>query len=144
MTIKRFHLSVIIILCMNLLTSCNGTIKTSNTVGDWYHEVSRTMGGYKISMNSELTIIRVEAGVYRYKLTQTTTDQMYGGKPKSESSSGKFEEYISDNKWIFTGGKFGNSGGYILVPDDQWDDYKPNTITIRFPVGRGNSMTFYR
>ena len=69
---------------------------------------------------------------------------MYGGKPKSESSSGKFEEYISDNKWIFTGGKFGNSGGYILVPDDQWDDYKPSSLIIRFATGRGNTMTFKR
>ena len=135
---------IVAILCMVLFSSCSDSIKTSNTVGDWHHEISRNMGGYKISSKTQLTIIRIEAEVYKYKLTQTTTDQMYGGIPKSESSSGKFEEYIKDNKWVFSGGDFGKRGGHIKVPDDQWNDYKPNTITVRFATNRGNAMTFQR
>ena len=127
-----------------LLTSCNGTIKTSNTAGDWYYEITRNIGGYKVSMNSKLTIIRVEAGIYKYILAQSTTDQMYGGNPKHEITSGKFEEYIFNNKWVFSEGEFGNREAYVLVPDDKWSDYKPNTITVKFPPNRGNTMTFQR
>ena len=72
----------------------------------------------------------------------TVTDQIYGGNLKTQYSSGKFEEYIKDNKWLFSGGDLGNRGGYIVIFAGQWDDYKPNTLTINFESGRGNSMTF--
>ena len=39
-----------------LFTSCIGTTKSSNTVGDWYYEISRNMGGYQISLKTKLTI----------------------------------------------------------------------------------------
>jgi hypothetical protein len=131
----------VIIVTASLLISC-GEIKSSNTVGDWYHETSRNMGGYNISAQTKLTIIRIEAGVYEYNLATTMNDQMYGGNPKTQYSSGKFEENIKDNKWVFSGGTFGNRGGYIVIPEDHWDDYKPNTLTVNFESGRGNSMTF--
>lgn len=127
-----------------LFTSCSGTIKGSNTVGDWYYEISRNMGGYQISQKTILTIIRNGPGDYEYQLKETVTDAMYGGQPKNEYSSGKFEENIIDNKWRFSGGNFGNRGGYIKVPSDNWDDYKPSEISVRFASGRGNSMTFKR
>ena len=127
-----------------LFTSCIGTTKSSNTVGDWYYEISRNMGGYQISLKTKLTIIRNGPGDYEYQLKETVTDAMYGGQPKNEYSSGKLEEYIKDNKWRFSGGKFGNRGGYIKVPSDKWDDYKPYEISVHFASGRGNSMTFTR
>jgi hypothetical protein len=133
----------VILVAASVLSSC-GRVKTSNTVGDWHHEISRNMGGYNISSQTKLTIIRLEAGVYEYKLATTVTDQMYGGNPKTEYSSGKFEESIKDSKWVFSGGDFGNRGGYIEVPTDQWDDYNPTTLTVHFASGRGNSMTFTR
>ncbi|MDB2463663.1 hypothetical protein N9W69_02470 [Flavobacteriaceae bacterium] len=140
---KVFTIISVILVTASILTSC-GRVKTSNTVGDWYHEISRNMGGYYISSRTKLTIIRIEAGVYEYKLATTLTDEMYGGYPKTEYSSGKFEEYIRDSKWVFSGGDFGNRGGYIEVPTDQWDDYNPSKLTIHFESGRGNSMTFTR
>lgn len=140
---KVMAIFAVILATASLLSSC-GRIKTSNTVGDWYHETSRNMGGYNISAQTKLTIIRIEAGVYEYKLATTVADQMYGGNPKTQYSSGKFEEYIKENKWVFNGGDFGNRGGYIEVPRDEWDDYKPTTLTVHFASGRGNSMTFTR
>jgi hypothetical protein len=100
------------------------------------------MGGYNITSQTKLSIIRIEAGVYEYNLATTMIDQMYGGNPKTQYSSGKFEENIKDNKWVFSGGAFGNRGGYIVIPEDHWDDYKPNTLTVNFESGRGNAMTF--
>jgi hypothetical protein len=140
---KLMKIFVAIIFTSTLLCSC-GKIKTSNTVGDWYHITSSNMGGYNISAKTKLTIIRIEAGIYEYKLATTVIDQMYGGNPKTQYSSGKFEEYIVDNKWVLSGGDFGNRGGYIEVPKDQWDDYKPTNIIVHFANGRGNSMNFTR
>lgn len=134
----------VILFASVILTSCSGAIKGSNTVGNWYHDISRDMGGYQISQKTKLTIIRNGPGDYEYRLEQTVIDAMYGGQPKNEYSSGRFEENISENKWRFSGGDFGNRGGYIQVPSDNWDDYKPSEITIRFASNRGNSMTFKR
>jgi hypothetical protein len=131
-----------IIFASLILTSCSRTIKTSNTVGDWYHEVSKNMGGYNITSKTKLTVIRIEAGVYEYKIATTVIDEKYGGDPKTQYSSGKFEENIKDNKWLFSGGDFGERGGYISIPSDEWDDYKPKSLTVNFANGRGNSMTF--
>jgi len=128
---------------VSILFSC-GRIKTSNTVGDWYYTTGRNMGGYNITAQTKLTIIRIEAGVYEYKLATTVIDQMYGGIPKTNCSFGKFEEYINEHKWVFSGGEFGNRGGYIQVPEDKWDDYKPSNLEVNFASGQGNSMTFKR
>lgn len=126
------------------LFSCNKTIKTSNTVGDWENTISKKMGGYTISQTSILSIIRKEAGVYEYLLKSTTTDEMYSGVPKTQISTGKFEEYIKDNKWVFEDGDFGERGAYIQIPEDQWDNYKPEQIEIQFASGRGSTMIFSR
>jgi hypothetical protein len=125
------------------LISC-GKIKTSNTVGNWYNKTSRNMDGYDISSEKKLTIIRIDAGVYEYKLATTVIDQMNGGRPNNKYSFGKFEEYIKDNKWVFNGGFFGNRGGYVEVPSDHWDNYKPETLTVHFASVRGDSMNFSR
>lgn len=126
-------------------TSCGGgIIKGSNTLGDWYHETSRNMGGYQISSKTKLTVIRNSPGDYDYSLETTVVDAMYGSQPKTEYSSGRFEENIKDNKWRFSGGEFGNRGGYIAVPSDNWNNYKPSELVIQFVIGRGNTMTFYR
>lgn len=43
---------------VSILFSC-GRIKTSNTVGDWYYTTGRNMGGYNITAQTKLTIIRI-------------------------------------------------------------------------------------
>ena len=140
---KLIKYSSVFLLSTLLLGSC-ARIKTSNTVGDWHHEISRNMGGYNISSKSKLTIIRIEAGVYEYKLAITTTDQMYGGQPKTEISNGKLDEVVENGKWKFLTGDYGNRGGFIVVPSDEWENNSPNEIEIEFESGRGNSMTFRR
>lgn len=144
-SIKTFIFAV---LSLSILTSCKGTvkgtIKGTNVTGTWHHEVSKRMGGYQITKKTKLTITRKGPGDYQYQLKTTVIDQMYGGVPKDNYTSGRLEEEVHDNNWRFEGGDFGNRGGFIKVPSDNWDDYKPSTITVYFSSGRGNPMTFTR
>lgn len=137
---SKFILAALII---GFFAGC-GKVKTSNTVGDWYCEISKSLGGYSISAITKLVIKRNGPGDYEYQTETTIVDEMYGGREKSENSSGTIEKNIKNNKWRFSGGDFGERGGYIVIPDDQWDNYKPNEITVKFDPGRGNSMEFKR
>ena len=139
-----FKIFSILLFTSFFLSSCNGTVKGSNTTGDWYNEISKIMGGAKISMKTKLTIIRNGPGDYEYEVEETVIDEMYGGVPKTKKFSGSFEEDIVDNKWRFKDGSYGERGGYILVPDDNWDDYKPDTIRVEFSSGRGDPKVFKR
>ncbi len=134
---------ILLTLLIGFITSC-GKVKTSNTVGVWYHEISKSLGGYSISAKTKLTITRNGPGDYEYQTETSIVDEMYGGREKTDRSSGIIEENIRNNKWRFSGGDFGDRGGYIEVPEDRWDDYKPNEITVKFNSGRGNSMEFKR
>ena len=145
-----------------LFTSCDGTgtgsnisgiiknlktvseVQGSNPVGDWYYEITRDMGGYQISSKTKLTILRNGSGDYEFKLIKTVVDAMYGGQPKTEYSSGRFEQVETDNKWHFIGGDYGDRGAYIAIPSDNRNNYKPSEIIIHFNTGRGNTMSFKR
>lgn len=130
-----------------ILTSCNNNNVangTKKTVGDWHHEVSRNMGGFQISSNTKLSIHRNGPGDYDYTLSTTIVDQMYGGQPKTENSTGKLDGVIQDGKWKFITGDFGNRGAYFVVPSDKWENDNPTEITIQFASGSGNPMTFKR
>ena len=145
---KLFKIFSILLFTSFFLSSCNSnntvTINGSNTTGDWYNEISKIMGGYKISMKTKLTITRNGPGDYEYEVEETVIDEMYGGVPKTKKFSGSFEEDIVDNKWKFKDGSYGERWGYILVPEDNWDDYKPDTIRVEFSGGRGDPMVFKR
>lgn len=140
--IKNIILSLLL---LTYLISCGYNItKTSNTTGEWVHTKSRVMGGYSISQNNKLIIIRNGPGDYEYTLTTVTTDQMYGGVPKRSFSSGKLDSKTIGNEWRFVSGEFGERGGYIQVPTDRWDDYIPTDILIKFAPNRGDEMNFTR
>lgn len=133
------------LLLLTYIISCGNNIaKTSNTTGKWLHTNSRVMGGYSISQNNKLIIIRNGPGDYEYTLTTVTTDQMYGGEPKRTFSSGKLDSKIIENEWRFVSGELGERGGYIQVPTDKWDDYSPTEIVVNFSSDRGDSMVFTR
>lgn len=125
-----------------LFTSCGGKVKGLNIVGDWHHEISKNMGGYIISSKTKLTIVRNGPGDYDYRVETTVIDAMYGGQPKTDYSNGKLEKEVKEKKWHFIGGNYGNRGAYIAVPSDNWNDYKPSSISVNFDNGRGNSMMF--
>ena len=90
--------------------------ETYNTVGDYYHQVSRNMGGFQISSNTKLSIKRNGPGDYDYSISQTIIDQMYGGQPKTDFSSGKLDGAIQEGKWKFISGNYADRGAYIVVP----------------------------
>lgn len=119
-------------------------IKGSNIVGDWHHEISQNMGGYEISIKTKLNIVRNGPGDYEYNLKETTKDAMYGNQPKTMYSKGKLNKDILEKKWRFIGTDYGSRGGYILVPSDNWVDYKPTELQIEFNIGSGKTMIFTR
>lgn len=142
---KKIYFIGKIITILFMLTSCNNGVNgTKKTVGNWYHEISNNMGGFEISANTKLSIKRNGPGDYDYSIATTITDQMYGGQPKTEISNGKLDEVVENGKWKFLTGDYGNRGGYIVVPSDEWENNSPNEIEIEFESGRGNSMTFQR
>ena len=140
--LKNYKYIFIVVSILTLYNCGGGTIKGSNVVGVWYHSKSKMMGNYSISQTTVLNIIRNGPGDYEYRLETTTTDQMYGGTPKTTYSSGMFNNEVKNNNWRFSGGSFGERGGYIKVPSDNWDDYKPETITVNFGPNRGDPMVF--
>lgn len=119
-------------------------IKGSNIVGSWHHHISKYVGDYQISQITKLRIDKNESGEFVYKLETIVRDAMYGSQPKTKYSNGSLEDNSQNHKWHFRNGEFGNRGGYIYVPDDKWNDYRPDDITIGFRKNRGNSMTFTR
>ena len=142
---NNFRSLLLLIPSLFLIINCSSSptvCKTSNTVGVWKNSISRNMGGYSISQDTELEIKRYGPGDYEYFLNQTVVDQMYGGKPRYINSRGSFKDQIMDKKWRFDGGDFGEKGGYIEVPSDCWNNYKPDRLIISFSKGRGNTMIF--
>jgi hypothetical protein len=112
---NKFRSLLLLISSLFLIINCSSSptvCKTSNTVGVWKNSISRNMGGYSISQDTELEIKRYGPGDYEYFLNQTVVDQMYGGKPKYINSSGSFKDQIIERRWRFDGGDFGEKGGY--------------------------------
>ena len=141
--LSRF-IDYLILVSVIFIIGCSHTykLKSSNTVGDWYCVIDKNIGGFNISAKTKLIIKRNGPGDYEYQTETTITDEMYGGLPKTEYSNGKIEKEVMNYKWHFINGDFGNRDGYIVIPHDKWDDYKPTEITIQFSSGKGDSMIF--
>jgi hypothetical protein len=149
---KQTFQTIVFAFLIFINTNCSNSNKKNNLEtkvpiiridGHWYNVVSKNMGGFEISATSRLSIGRSGSSNY-YTVSTTIVDQMYGGKPKTESSSGKLDEIIEDGKWKFITGDYGERGGYIVIPSDYWKNNSPSEITIQFTSGRGNTMTFER
>ena len=142
---QKIKIIPFLLLAIILFVSCEkNPIKGSNIVGDWHHEISRNMGGHQISLKTKLNIVRNGPGDYDYHIETTTSDAMYGNQPKTEYSTGKLEKEIKEKKWHFINNDFESRGGFISVPTDNWNDYKPTELIIKFDSGRGNTMIFKR
>lgn len=141
--LSRF-IAYLILLLTVFIVGCSRTykLKTSNSVGDWICEIDKNVGGFNMSAKTKLKIIRNGPGDYEYQIQTTIIDEMYGSIPKTEYSNGKIEKEVKDYKWHFINGDYGNRDGYILIPHDKWDDYKPNEIKIKFSSAKGDSMIF--
>jgi hypothetical protein len=139
----RFKVLTIIIIATTFI-GCNSSLDGSNVVGTYKHNILKNMGGFNISATSELTIRRDGPGDYKYQMSVTIIDEMYGGVPKQTNSSGSFNsEKIENNEWRFVGGDLGDRAAYIKVPENGWTS-PPSSITVYFGAGRGNAMDFTR
>jgi hypothetical protein len=107
------------------------TIKTSNVVGIWNNQSVKYIENKEVIDNSELTIERIKKGVYKYQLKRKSSNIKIQNPPKTNISSGSFEKYISNNKWIFNDGYLGENEFYIVIPEDNWNDYNPDSIVIQ-------------
>ena len=125
-------------------SSCNNEIvQGSNIIGNWKNSVSKSMGGYEISSNFFLSIRKTNDGQFNYTYEVYVSDQMYGTKNKlMDKGSGKLSDEVSEKKWMFETGILSNKKSYIIVPDDNWKDYKPNTILISHGFQRGSDQLF--
>jgi hypothetical protein len=119
--------------------SCVGSSNKSDhslIVGEYEFSISKILGGQKISGVWRLKL-RKEGETYLYTIQKTITDQMYGGIPKTETTSGKLNRVLESSKnWYFEG--FGNA--YIIVPSDGYK-IPPTQITM---FGDGDPKTFLR
>lgn len=123
---------------------CNSSIDGSKVVGTYKHNISRNMGGFNIAAISELTIRKDGPGDYKYQMSVTTIDEMYGGVPRLANSSGTLNsEKIENNEWRFISGDLGDRGAYIKIPGNGWTS-SPSNISVYFASGSGNSMEFKR
>ena len=129
-----------------LINSCDSTYHgTANTAGDWYYQKSQIMGGYRITGDHKLTIIRNGPGDYLYKLKVTVRDEMYGGHPKTEYSSGTLESTITNEKWYFSGGDYGERDAYIVINSEYFsENFEPKNLTVRFGTNRGSPINYKR
>lgn len=141
---KKLHLLGVAVI-LTFLNSCTPPpVQGSNIVGKWLNVEQKNMGGYEISQVSILTITKESSGEFGYELNQTVRDEMYGSE-KYSTEKGKLDGEVDDKKWRFSTGQFfAERGGYIVVPSDNWDDYLPNEISIRFAENRGSLMIFSR
>jgi hypothetical protein len=136
--------ALFIIIIVTTFIGCNSSLDGSKVVGTYKHNISRNMGGFNISATSELTIRKDGPGDYKYQMSVTTIDEMYGGVPKQTNYSGSLNsEKVENNEWRFVGGDLGDRGAYIKIPGNGWTS-PPSSITVYFASGRGNAMDFVR
>lgn len=114
---------------------------SQNIEGRYIHSISKIMGGFKISITSEIEIEKDENQTLSYFLKKTVTDEYSGGIPRTEYFIGTVKK-INSQKFKFYGGDYGKSGGNITLNSSQ--NKSINQFTILFPPGNGNPMTFTR
>ena len=103
------------------------------------------MGGYYISSKSFLSISKSNEGVFKYNYKTYVSDQMYGTENKlMENSFGTLSNQVSDKKWKFKTGILLDKGSFIIVPEDNWEDYEPSFISVGHGFQRGSNQKFLR
>jgi len=122
-------------------------VHTENIIeSDWNHKKSQNMGGYNISIETELNIVSIEKDnkdkLIKYRIKQTIIDEYSGSVPKFEYEEGSLK-HNNKNKLEFKEGDFEERGAYIIIPEDRWEN-KPKTILIKFEENQGNDMLFNR
>ena len=142
---KKVNILIFVItIFITTFIGCNSSLDGSKVVGTYKHVLSRNMGGFNIVASSNLTITKIGTGNYVYNMSVTIIDEMYGGVPKTQNTSGSLNrEIIENNEWKFVGGDLGDRDAYIKVPKNGWTS-PPNIITVFFAPGRGDNMNFIR
>jgi hypothetical protein len=126
--------------------SCNNKpdvkLNVALVEGDYTYVRTKTMGGFDISGEWKLKIIRNGEGDYSYNYTYLVKDGMYGGVPKIEqASSGKFGQAIASNgkyKWYLTGDL---TNSYVIVPNEGFTTAPGN---LDFYSATGDEKYFQR
>ena len=142
---------VVFFAIMFIADSSKEIVKVSHIVGEWEYSKTQMMGGREMSMFVTLEITKNGSGKewsdYHYEVNSVFVDQMYGGTPSTKNSTGDFSPVKGGNKLNFSGGDYGERGGYIVVPEDNWVDYFPETLIVKFGtsasgLSRGHDLIF--
>lgn len=101
-------------------------------------------GKNKLKIIEELEIFRNVECEYTYRITNSAYWEKYNNIPKVEISTGRLDSQVSDSKWRFISGTYGDRGGYISVPENEWNTDTVHAIHVLFPKGRGREQLFTR
>jgi len=129
-------------------------VNCQRVVGKWYWTIQdkdiQVYGGRlfegpnKLKITEELEIFRSPKGKYTYRIKSSEYWKKYNNIPKVEYFVGRLDSQIIDSKWKFISGEYGDRGGYIPVPENEWNTDTVHAITVLFPKGRGREQLFTR
>jgi hypothetical protein len=122
-----------------LFAQTQGSLNLDNLIGNYSNNITKIMGGYRISSDSWLSISKKNS-VYNYTLIITTIDEYNNNEPRKEITKGTLKNI--NNKIYFNGGDYGNRGANILFNTSSDLRYSIPRFTINFSTGRGNPIVF--
>jgi hypothetical protein len=149
---------ILIILMLSLsIFSCSSEdqgVNGKKVIGKWYWSIQDKdiqvvngklyEGPNKLKIIEELEIFRSPKGRYTYRIKNSSYWEKYNNIPKIEYSVGRIDSQIVDSKWRFVSGDYGDHGGYVSVPQNEWNTDTVYAITVSFPKGRGREKLFTR
>ena len=130
-----------------LLSGCKEGLNKSSAVGVYNFENTNRIEGNEITTKRYLVISEGEKGEYKYSIINTiivNKKEIEELDPHKKFSLGILEENKELSKWLLKGGEFGDKGGFIIIPDDKWNDFSPREITIAFLKSEYDPITFTR
>lgn len=128
-------------------SGCKEGINKSRALGIYNFENTNRIEGNEITTKRSLVISEGEKGEYKYGIINTiivNKKEIEERDPYKKFSTGILEENKELSKWLLKGGEFGDKGGFIVIPNDKWNDVSPHEITIAFLKTEYDPITFTR
>lgn len=147
---------IVLVLSVSIFSCCSEDqgVDCKKIIGKWYWSAQdkdiKVVGGNlyegpnKLKIIEELQIFRSTEGKYTYQIKNSAYWEKFNNIPKVEYYSGKLDSQITESKWKFINGEFGNRGGYISVPQNEWKTDTVHAISVVFPGGKDKKHLFTR
>lgn len=128
-------------------SGCKEGLNKSSALGIYNFENNNRIEGNEITTKRSLVISEGEKGEYKYGIINTiivNKKEIEERDPYKKFSTGILEENKELSKWLLKGGEFGDKGGFIVIPNDKWNEVSPLEITIAFLKAGYDPITFTR